>query len=267
MCKKLLVAAIAVVVGLVVVRGTHLGSRWYSHFKGRVNRWSEKQVTPEMELAHLRDKVKGLENEEANVDHAISAQNLNLQKREAALAPDKADLTAADKRLKELRPAIHEAKQQNRSTVAYNNQEYSIEQAEKQVSVDWELVRRVEPLVQSQEKYLDSLRSAITRNREKREELRVQRTKMLTQLQDLENQLVELRQKQAIEGAPNGTAHARVQADINNLKLKLKSINTSGSRERGPIEVAENDRERKAKEERELNDRYPVVGAPVSVKK
>ena len=259
MCKKVLVAALAVVVVLGGVSMTRVGSRWISHVKQRANRWAEKQITPEMEIAHLRDKVKQLKSEEVRVDNEISDRNLDLQKRETALAPEKETLAKADKRLRELRPAIHEAKQSNRQVVTYNSQEYTIAQAEDQVSKDWALVKSTEPLVKSQEQYIEKLRGAIARQREKREELRRMRTDMLTQLQDLENALVELRQKQALEGAVDGTAHARVQHEINGLKQKMKSMEGAGVRERGPIEVAEEQRERQVKESTELNDRYPVV--------
>jgi len=259
MCKKVLIAVLAVVVVLTGVSMTRVGSRWISHVRQRANRWAEKQITPEMEIAHLRDKVKQLKSEEVRVDNEISDRNLDLQKRETALAPEKNTLTAADKRLRDLRPAIHEAKQSNHQVVTFNGHEYTLAQAEEQVAKDWQTVKTTEPLVKSQEQYIEKLRGAITRQREKREELRRMRTDMLTQLQDLENQLVELRQKQALEGAVDGTAHARVQHEINALKQKMKSMEGSVVRDKGPIEAAEEQREQKAKESQELNDRYPVV--------
>jgi len=262
MCKKVLVAVLATVVVLTGVSMTRVGSRWISHVKQRANRWAEKQITPEMEIAHLRQKVEQLKEEEARVDNDISDRNLDLQKREKELAKDKEPLTAADKRLKELRPAVHEAKQSSRQVVVFNGQEYTLDAAEKQISVDWALVKTSEPLVKSREAYIAKKKTGISRQREKREELRRLRTDMLTQLQDLENQLVELRQKQAVEGSVDGTAHARVQHEINALKTRMKAMEgVTGGREVGPIEAAETDREKKAKESQEINDRYPV-GAP-----
>jgi len=266
MCKKVLIAVLAIVVVLTGVSMTRVGSRWISHVKQRANRWAEKQITPEMEIAHLRQKVEQLKAEEGRVDNDISDRNLDLQTREKELAKDKEPLVAADKRLRELRPALHEAKQSNRQVVAYNGQEYTVDQAEKQVSLDWALVKNAEPLVKSREAYIAKMKVGIARQREKREDLRRLRTDMLTQLQDLENQLVELRQKQAVEGAVDGTAHARVQAEINALKNRMKAMEgVTGGREVGPIEAAETDREKKAKETSELNDRYPVVAPKAKV--
>jgi len=265
MFKKVLIAVLAVVVVLTGVSMTRLGSRWISHVRQRANRWAEKQITPEMEIAHLRTKVAQLKAEEARVDNEISDRNLDLQKRENAVEPDKKALVAADKRLRELRPAIHEAKQSNRQAVTFNGNEYTLAQAEDQIAKDWAFVKTTEPLVKSQEQYIEKLRGAIVRQREKREELRRLRTDMLTQLQDLENQLVELRQKQALEGAVDGTAHARVQHEINTLKNKMKSMEGASGRDKGPIEVAEENREKKAKENQELNDRYPVVAPKAKV--
>jgi len=269
MFKKLLVAVMAVVVVLGAVSMTRVGSRWASCFKQRFARWEKKQITPEMELAHLKDRVDALKNEEDRLNDEISVAQQKVKQRESELAPKKAEFVAADERLKVLVPATAEAKKQNRNFVSFKSgenkeaQDYAISVADEQISRDWAKVKRLEPMVKAQDDYLSTLRQNITEKRARRDNLEKMRYEMGKQLLVLEKKLAEAREKQRREGSANGGPHAAVSAEINKLADQIDNLPTATS-DKGPIEVSEENRSKKDKDNQELNNRYAQPsGTPV----
>jgi len=263
MCKKLMIAVLAVVVVVAGVSGTRLGSRLVSSWKQKFARWEKKQITPEMELAHLRQKVEGLKSEEERLNNEIAEANLELQRREKELVAKKEPFLAADERLKALVPAVEKAKADSKLQVSYKGSEsYSVKQAEEQIKVDWAFVRSVKPVIKSQEEYVAELSASINHKREKRNELEKTRHEMGKQLLVLQKKLAEVREKQRLEGTVNGTRHAAVSEEINRLTQQIDNLSTGTTgRAKGPIEAAEEQKKSKDASDRLLHETYG--GTPV----
>jgi len=264
MCKRVLIAAVAVIVGLAIVSGTRVGSH-LRLWKKRATAWAEKQVTPETEIQRLRMEIERLEKQDAVFLHKVAEQRLELRDRETKLNKDKAEVAKLEKRITDLRVAVHEAKQANRGDVVYVSETYPVRDAEEQVSRDWARFQPMEAALKSQEAFVTTLRNTLNKNEEKRLGLQKTRQEMLTQLQELENQLAELRQQKTGKAAVlDDSGYSRVQADIDALKRRIavekeaRTMQTSTGR--GPIEVAEEQRERDETSAKALNERFPVGG-------
>jgi len=261
MCKKVFIATLAVLVALVVVRGTWLGSHmraWWSRTCERVRG----NVDPQTEIQRLTYEVKRLEQKDRIYIDRVARQKVELSDREAELKKSKDRLALLSDRIPKLRAALAEAV--DTQTVAFNSNRYSKAEAEKQVDRDFDEYKILKKDVESQDRYVAVLRKALQQNEEQRSGLRRLRLDMLTELRDLENEVMQLRQ--ARKKGPSrldDSRYRRVQQDIQRLKHQLKVEKEKlkldgGAIDRGPIEEAEQDRDRKAARQRELDAAFPV---------
>jgi chromosome segregation ATPase len=265
MCKKVLVAALAVVVGLAVIKGTWLGSHFRA-WKNRAGAWAKRQVKPETEIRRLRHEVQRLDEEDKDWFDKVARQRLEVRSLEEKLKGNRAELAVMYERISKLNAAL----KQDLQEVSYNGSTYSRAQAQIQRDVDFNRYQPLKKEVEGQERYLTALRNALQQNEQKLFSLRQLRQDMLTQLQELETELTQLRQAKNVDRALLDTSsYTRVQKDIDSLKRRLEvekeKLKLRGIFDRGPIEQAEEARKREEARQREIDAEFP--GAPVATNK
>jgi len=268
MCKKVLIAALAVIAAVTVVKFTWLGSHARLWSKDAKN-WVESQVKVETEIQRLRNEVERLEREDRIALDVVARQRLDVKAAEERLNKDRGELTKLNKRITELRAALKgpEAEVQQ---VSYNGSTYSRADAENQVNIDFDRYKPLKGSVAAQEKGVEALRKALGLNEQKLFSGKQRRQEMLTALQELENEMNEVRQAQAANATVlDDTAYGRVQRDIQALKKRLdvekEKAKITGSLGGGPIEQAEAQKARKEAREKEIeaefSGRAPVLNA------
>jgi chromosome segregation ATPase len=268
MCKKLLIAAVAILVGVAVVKGTWLGSH-LRLWRKQAQTWAQSQVKVETEIQRLRCEVERLEREDRVYFDKVARQRLDVRERETQLNKDKAELAVLQQRISQLRVALKgiEAATQ---PVVYNGASYKKEEAERQIDIDW---ARYEPLktnIGSQERALKALREALAQNEKTLASFHQRRQEMLTSLQELETELGQIRMAQAARNTVfDDSKYGKVQRDIQALRQKLalekEKLKLRGATDRGPIEQAEAERARKTEREKRMDAEFgPAQGkAPV----
>lgn len=268
MFKKVLVASLAVVVGLAVIANTKAGSHlrlWLQDLRTSV----AKKNTPEREIRRLRMEVERLEREDAAYFDKVARQRLEVRKVEKELGGDpekktkgtKVELAELRTRLTGLRTLVKDIKESEKSgerLVSYNGENFTLKQVNTQIDLDWARYRPLKAQVESQEAYLVSLKKALAHNEEKVMNLQKARQDMLTQLQALENELTELRQARAGRAALiDDGKYTRVSKDIEALKHKLaverEKLTIQGSMGKGPVEAAEEARAKQGQRDREMD--------------
>jgi chromosome segregation ATPase len=260
MCKKVVIATLAVLVGLAVVKGTKIGS-YLRMAKKDAAAWVDQQVKYETEIKRLRNDIDQLEREDAVYYDRVASQRVDLRKKEEALKKDSGKLETLRNRLTALRTVLNDAGETQQ--VSYNGNEYSKADIEKQIDIDFNGYKQVKASVASNGAFLVSLKKALALNEEKMSQLKQNRQAMLTELQDLENELVELRQTQAVNATVvDDSAYGRVKSDIAALKNRLavdkEKLNVRGISDRGPVEQTEQEQTRKAQRQKELDREFPV---------
>lgn len=264
--KKVLIAALAAVVALAVVKGTWLGSHFRA-WRNQAGTWAKNQVSPETEIQRLRHEVTRLEREDRICFDRVARQRLEVRECEARYNKDKAALTQVGDRIRKLRTAL--AQTGDSQDVVYNATTYSRTDAERQVDRDFDRFKPLKKDVEGQEKYLNALRKALQQNEDKLHSLRTLRQTMMTQLQELETELAQLRQAKDVDASLlDDSNYQRVQKDIETLKKRLEveqeKLKLRGIIDRGPIEAAEETKNRKMSRQREIDLEFPV--APVASK-
>jgi len=262
MFKKVLIATVAVVFGLAVVKGTWLESHLRMKWKN-ATAWAKKQVSPETEIKRLREEIKRLEEEDGRNYDQVARQRLEVRELTRQLTKDKAELATLHSRISELRASLKSLPDAEIQQVSYHGASYSKNEAERQVELDYNRYKPLKQSVASQEKYLSSLQRALDQNEEKVASMKQTRRDMLTQLKDLEIKVAELRQAKKVNACSvDDSNYNAIQRDIENLKQRLavdeESLKVRGGAERGPIEQAEEVRAKKANREKDLDTDFPV---------
>jgi len=261
MCKKVLISAVAVAFRMGVASQTKLPS--YLRMVVRNSKcWMNRQVTPETEIARLRMEVERLEKEDAQYFDKVARQRLEVKNCESKLAKDRVTLASLGKRIKDLRTVLAEAKKSDLKSVSYKDlTEVKLTDVQKQIDIDFDRYEPLEAAVESQNAYLVSLKTALAQNEKKLFGLKKARQEMLTQLQKLENELNEMKQARAAEGAVlDDSSYGRVQKDIEALKQRLalekEKAKLKGTLGKGPIEQAEEAREKQAEREKRIDAKF-----------
>jgi len=271
MFKKVLIAALAVVVGLAVVSQTKIGSHfrlWLKNGRG----WMARQVTPETEIKRLRMEVERLEKEDGAYFDKVARQRLEVKERESKLTKDQTDLATLKTRISDLRVVFQEAKKNDLKFVSYKDlSEVALTDVEKQIGMDFERYKPLKASVESQASFLTSLKTSLAQNEEKLFGLQKTRQEMLTQLQNLENELAELKQAKSCQACVlDDSNYGKVQKDIEALKQRLAlekvKLSLKGSMGKGPIEQAEDARTKKVQQEKDLDAEFPTTKKPLASK-
>jgi len=260
MCKKVVIATLAVLVGLAVVKGTKIGS-YLRMAKKDAAAWVDKQVKYETEIRRLRCDIDQLEQDDAVYYDRVAAQRVDLRQKEQLLKKDRSELARLGSRVQTLHVALKEA--DKTELVSYNGKDYTKDDVQKQIDIDFPIYKGLKAQVASEENYLLALKKTLALNEEKMSQLKQNRQVMLTELQDLENALVELRQAQVASATVvDDSAYGRVKSDIAALKKRLEvdkeKLKVRGISDKGPIEQAEQDAARRAERQRELDREFPV---------
>lgn len=267
MCKKVLIAALAVLAAVAVVKWTWVGSHARLAAKN-AKAWVNNQVKIETEIQRLRVEVERLDQDDRVALDLVARQRLDVKSAEDKLNKDRADLARLNKRITELRAVLKGAPEAEVQQVSYNGASYSRADAENQVNLDFERYKPLKNSVAAQERGLTALRKALDQNEQKLFSGKQRRQEMMTQLQELENEMAELRQAQVASAAVlDDSGYGKVQRDIQALKQRLavekEKLKLEGTLGGGPIERAESDRARREAREKEMEAEFGQGRAPV----
>jgi len=266
MCKKVLIAALAVLAAVAVVKWTWVGSHARLWSKN-ARTWVQNHVKIETEIQRLRNEVELLDRDDRVALDLVARQRLDVKSAEDKLNKDKAQVARLSKRITELRAAL-KSPEADVQQVSYNGASYSRADAENQVNTDFDRYKPLKASVEAQQKGLVALRKALAQNEQKLFSGKTRRQEMMTQLQELENAMTELRSAQSASATVlDDSAYGKVQRDIQALKQRLEvekeKLKIEGTLGGGPIEQAEADRTRKESREKELENEFGQGRAPV----
>lgn len=245
MCKKVLIAALAVVVGLAVVKGTWVGS----HVRLNLNKaraWAKKQVTPEQEIARLRMELRNLEkDDDKHVDKVAHMYN-RVEKLEAEVAKIQKNVKSQEKRIGLLREELNSGKQ----FVMHEGSRYTKED----LRSDARKFKIAEENLKSKEANLEAQKKHLTLERNKLTELQTNREQMATLLQQLETALAEERHAQAAsQSTIDDSGYQRLKAEMDSVRDRINILKKKREL-RGELRVTTQDDQ--AKQRDEQTDKY-----------
>src|SRR5262249_25289301 len=196
MCKKVLIAALAAVIGLAVVSSTRVGSHLRLKWK-RATEWASRQVKPEDEVARLRMELANLARQDHRHFDKAARMTVEVKRLREDVNQQKDNLVKLEKRIRTLRTELANKAE----FVIYNDQRFSREDAQRQFDRDVDTFRVAEEAVKSKAQALKGKEKLLALERDKLSRLRAEREKMNADLQALETALAEERQAEAAREA------------------------------------------------------------------
>jgi peptidoglycan hydrolase CwlO-like protein len=258
MCKKLLIAAIAIAVGVGVVSGTRLGShirlKWH-----KAQQWAQEQVPLESEIERLKMEVANLSREDDRYYDRVAKQKIQVKQLSARIARSSEDLAVREARIKTLRQALA----QDNEFVVYKGDRYSRQDAQTEVRLDATRFLADEKLLLKDKENLKILEQTLSANKGKLEGLALRRKEMENRLLDLEKQLAQQRLLEQSSLTVDDSRYNKVAQEIDQATERLELQRTKGELRgdaiKGPISIQE---ERKAKEqklEKAIEERFGKI--------
>jgi len=242
MSKKVLIAAAAIVVALVVVKGTWLGSHLRMN-ACKVGSYLKSSVPPEDEIKRLQMEVQNLQKDDDKHVDKVARMAVDLEKMEREVARLKANLVREEGRIREVRKEMGES-----TFVVYGGSRYTRDD----LRLDAQAFKTAEDNLKSKEETIAAKRRHLTLEKKKLSELQTTRNQMLNDLQRLETALAEERQAQASnESSIDDASYRKIRKDMESVRDRVNVLKMSREL-RGELRVPQVD-ERKTQQTKETD--------------
>jgi peptidoglycan hydrolase CwlO-like protein len=263
MCKKVLIAVLAVGIGLLVVSPK---VRSLARVKwNRATTWANKQVSPDTKIDALRLRLQDLERDDERHYDLVARQEREVSLRQEKVKKLQAEVKKQEVRLQEMTAA---AKERTTGQVSYNGKDWEREFFQDTLRKDYRALQSVEKVLKSEQKVLTTLAQTAATNRQKLGELEATRNEMLARLTDLERQLAEERLAATRNHAVlDDVSYTRLNKDIDDLAgefdIQKRKRELRGQPARSTIRAHDEEKARREAIDREINARFGGQPAPV----
>lgn len=219
MFKKMLIAALAVVVGVGLVSGTRLGSHLRYKF-GKVCEYAKEQVPLEAEIERLKMEVANLSREDNRYIDPTARQVLQVTELQRKVEKAKIKLDAQ----KEFITALRTALVNDAEYVVFNGARTKKDrkQIESELRSEALVFLADEKLLQADEENLQILKETLAANKAKLDGLALKRKEMEAQLLVLEKELAQQRLKEQGKLVIEDCRYGQVSKDIEELKERVE---------------------------------------------
>jgi len=264
MCKKLLIAALAVVIGVGVVSGTRLGSHfrlWWT----QSSTWAKNQVPPETEVERLRMELARLGQLDDRYYDQVARQQREVRKLRDKVTKDQASLAKLEGEIKAMRLASAE----ERELVSFNGREYRRVEVQEQIREDAQRFFADEAAVKADEAHLKELEKTLSINQGKLKDLDLVRKNFSVKLRTLEKELAQERRLQTQNNMVlDDSQYSRLNKEIEELENRIEDMKTKrelrGQSTRGPVRAQMEAQEQLKKQEKQIEERFgpaPLKGS------
>jgi hypothetical protein len=255
MCKKLLIAALAVVVGVGLVSGTRLGSHirmaWH---KAAVA--VQEQIPLDSEIERLKFEVANLAQEDNRYFDQVARQKHQVAKLRKSVSQKRTDLAAREAEIKELNLALAEGHE----FVAFRGERWDRKKAQSDFFAAGARFLDEEKVVKAEEENLKILEETLATNKAKLDSLALRRKKMEADLLVLESELAKQRLKDQSQMVIDEGRYGRVSQEINELKDRFDVQKTKselkGEAGRGSIFAQSEKKAEEQKLEKVIKERF-----------
>jgi outer membrane murein-binding lipoprotein Lpp len=219
MFKKMLIAALAVVVGVGLVSGTRLGSHLRYKF-AKVCEYAKEQVPLEAEIERLKMEVNNLSREDNRYFDQTARQSVQVEKLQQRVNKVKNDLVVRETYITSLRTAlVNEG-----HFVVFNGGRVQKEpkQIESELRIEALKFMADEKILKADEENLKILKETLAANKAKVDGLLLKRKEMEAQLLVLEKELAQQRLKEQGKLVIEDGRYGQVSKDIEELKERFE---------------------------------------------
>lgn len=228
MCKKIGLAAVLVVAGLVLLRWTGLSS-YTSTAWGKIRGAAKNQVPLEFEIDRVRHEVSQLIPEMKKNLGVIAAEMVAVENLREEIAVTRANLKDQEKHIRTLTKEL----QNGAERVVYKGREMTASRASERLDRDFASFKRCEAEVKSKEQLLDAKEHSVEAAREQLSSMRNQKRDLEVQIAQLEAEVKTLRLAQTrdrfhFDDSKLAQCKAALAEIHNRLKVERTVVEMSG---------------------------------------
>jgi len=240
MLKKLMIAAVAVVVGLTVVTSSGwLGSLVRTKCKN-VSAWARDQVPVETEIQRLRDEVARLGGDSRSYFSKIAEEMVAVDNLKKDIATAEANLERQKKNILTLKSDLASGNE----FVVYGDTRYSKARIKSQLARDFEAYKGAEQQVKAKRKLLEARDSNLTAAREQLGAMQETRRDLEVELARLEAEystvkVAQTRSKVQFDDSRLSSIKRDVARLQDRVKVEQKTLSLQAEFSSGPIPVTE----------------------------
>jgi chromosome segregation ATPase len=249
MCKKIVIAALAVGLGLAVVKGTWVGShlRWKAD---KVFSSVRNSIPPEQEIARLKMDIESLGRDDDRHYDKVARMMVAVDKLDGEVKVMRAKLQKEEARLAKLHTDLAGEK----TFVMHGDRRYTKDNLRAEALA----FKTAEESLKAKEGRLEAERKHLSLEHKKLTELRTVREQMATQLQQLETQLAEERHAQAAsESTIDDSKYRRLRKEMDSVKERIEVLKKKREL-RGEISIStrHEQAERNSKADKYIDERF-----------
>jgi len=216
MFKKVMIATLAVVFGLAVIKGTWLGSHLRMRL-AKARNWVESRVPPEQEIARLRMELANLAREDDKHFDKVARLAVDVDNAEKNIAKLRTNLNKQEVRIRQLKSDLEGAE--------FVTVDGGARYTRADLRIDAVAFKNAEDNLKSQEATLEARKRLLGLERKKLADLKNKRDEMATDLQKLETALAEERQVQAAsECTIDDASYRQLRKDMDQVRDKINVL-------------------------------------------
>jgi len=261
MCKKVLIAVVAVVVALITVN--FVAPKTFSYLQlawQQARESAQESIPPEQEIARLKMELENLSKEDERHFHKVATQIVEVQNLENQVVAMRKRLDDDFTRISNMKASFEASKKNEDKFVTHAGTKFDRTIFQDDLRITASRFQVDEQLVKSKEEQLSLRKKNLEMNRKKLAELKLVRQQMKTELERLETALVAERQNQAMEqNTLDDANYQKLRKDVDSVRDKmeiLKQKRVLKSEIDGPVRAAEQRKEQDAAIDKFLNERF-----------
>jgi chromosome segregation ATPase len=195
MFKKLAIASLAVLAGLMIWHKTSVGSYLNCAWK-KAKATATNAVPLEWEIDRLREEVSNLVPDMKKQLSSIAEEKVAIDRLGKEIAVARTNLKDQEENIKTMRADLKNLKP-DETTVSYGTGKFKVERVKEKLAKDWQTFRLAEENLKNKEQLLEARKGSLDAALQKLAEMKTRKEQMEVEVAKLELKLKELRVAEA----------------------------------------------------------------------
>jgi chromosome segregation ATPase len=220
MFKKIAIASVVVVAGLVLLTKTSLGSYVHTSWK-KIKAETKNQIPLEFELERAKDEVSQLVPDMNKYFNEMAHEVVALDNLKDDISRTRANLDVQKKNILVMREDVQG--KSDTQKVSYGGTAYTVERVRTKLAKDWEAYKASEESLRAKEQLLEAKETSLAAAREKLGAMRTKKEQLEVQIAKMEADLKTLRVAETRGSFKiDDSRLARIEESLKDISTRIK---------------------------------------------
>jgi chromosome segregation ATPase len=220
MFKKIAIASVVVVAGLVLLAKTNLGSYAHTAWK-KAKIGASNQVPLEFEIERVRDEVSQLVPDMNKNFNEIAHEMVAIENLREDVSRTRANLDVQKKNILVMRDDVQG--KTDAQTVSYGGQVFKVDRVRTKLAKDWEAFKQGEESLKAKEQLLEAKETSLAAAREKLNSMKAKKEQLEVQIAQMEAELKTLRVAETRGSFKiDDSRLARIESSLADIRTRIK---------------------------------------------